>query len=118
MEEFPKLRPLAYAISPTTAKGSFDRAYFGFLKFTAEPEGANSIKDILSKKETVIRSILIKTIKDNTMYGPKLARTEGGSKPIRKTTKERVSGKDSKEVAPAPINEVELDKTIEELVVE
>jgi ribosomal protein S6 len=109
-EEFPKLKPLAYEISKVTGgvKRNHDKAFFGFVKFAGTPEGVIETKTDLDKKDTIIRFILIKTIKDNTLYGSRVARTDG-PRPKK--------GKDEDGVV-SPISEAEIDKSIEELVIE
>jgi len=110
-EEAPKLRPLAYEISKVTAgqKRKNDKAFFGFVKFTALPEAAVTIKADLDKKDTIIRFILIKTIKDNTLYGAKAVRSENGK------LNKKADDKDEKD---ASLDEATIDKTIDQLVIE
>lgn len=114
-EGAPKLTPLLYEISKVTAgvKRNQDRAYFGFVKFDAIGEEVTVIKENLDKKDTLIRFILLKTVKENTLYGAKQA-TRGDS--IRSTKKSKED--EEKEVVASPITAAELDKTIDELVIE
>jgi len=111
-EEAPKLRPLAYDIATTTAgvKRTHSQAYFGFIKFETTGSDVMEVKIALDKKDTIIRYLLIKTIKDNTMYGTKMARTDG---PRPKKGKE-----DGKDGVPSPMSQADMDKTIDELVIE
>jgi ribosomal protein S6 len=73
-EEFPKLRTLAYqmvkAIGP--ARHKYDTAYFGWIKFEAAPEAAIEIKKAMDANEKVLRYLLIKTARENTLYGDKI----------------------------------------------
>ncbi len=110
-EDMPKLRPLSYEISKVTdsVKKTYDNAYFGFIKFEGTTDNTEAIKIDLDKKDKIIRFILIKTVKDNTLYGGKMAR-ENGTRTIKKPTKEDKAGE--------PVSEAELDKTIDELVIE
>ena len=112
-EDAPKLRPLSYEIAKVTAgvKRNHDQAYFGFIKYNGSAEGAIAIKTDLDKKDTIIRFILIKTIKDNTMYGNRAARVDG---PRGKKGKDE----EGKEGVASPLTEAEMDKTIDELVIE
>jgi ribosomal protein S6 len=114
-EETPKLRNLAYPIAKVTAgvKRTHDKAYFGFVKFDAGSEEAVTIKEALDKKDTIIRFILIKTVKENILYGSKLATR---SESIRSTKKSKED--EGKEPIASPVTEAELDKTIDELVIE
>lgn len=108
-EDFPKLFTLAYKISKTlkAQKKWYDKSYFGWVKFTLTPEAVIDLKKEVDGIENVLRYMIIKTVKENTLIAPKIVSGRGGAK---------ISKKD-KEVA-GPINEVELDKTIEELVTE
>lgn len=114
-EGAPKLQPLAYEIAKVTGgvKRNHDRAYFGFVKFDSTGDEAVVVKENLDKKDTLIRFILLKSVKENTLYGTKLA-TRGDA--IRSTKKSKED--EDKEGTAAPITEAELDKTIDELVIE
>jgi ribosomal protein S6 len=114
-EGAPKLHPLAYEIAKVTAgvKRNHDRSYFGFVKFDCTGEEAVTIKEALDKKDTLIRFVLIKTVKENTLYGTKTA-TRGDSIRSPKKSKED----EEKEGVASPITAAELDKTIDDLVIE
>jgi ribosomal protein S6 len=103
-EEFPKLRNLAYqmvkAIGP--ARHRYDSAYFGWIKFEAQPESALEIKKALDGNEKILRYLLIKTVRENTLYGPKILGEE----------KKDAVKDETKEAAPE-----DLDKSIDKLVV-
>ncbi len=113
LEESAKLRPLAYSIK----KGfggvykTYDQSYFGFIKFELPEE--SKVEDIdkkLKANDNVLRFILIKTVRENTMYSPKLSVFTDKDAKIKTITKNE---KDSIE-APASIEE--MDKSIEALV--
>ncbi len=114
-EEAPRLRPLAYEIPKMTngVRRNHDRSYFGFIKFDCTGEEATAIKEALDKKDTILRFILLKTVKENILYGSKLA-IRGDS--IRSTKKSKED--EEKEGIATPITAAELDKTIDELVIE
>ncbi len=73
-EEFPKLRNLTYTmvkvIGPVRSK--YDTAYFGWIKFEAAAEAALEIKKGMDANEKVLRYLLIKTARENTLYGAKI----------------------------------------------
>jgi ribosomal protein S6 len=102
-EEAPKMRPLAYqmvkVIGPVHHK--FDTAYFGWVKFDATTESVGEIKKALDASEKIIRHLIIKTVRENTLYGDKFAEEE------RK--------KEEAKNAPKPVAE-DVDKSIEKLV--
>lgn len=108
-EEFPKLRNLAYtmvkAIGP--ARHRYDTAYFGWIKFEGPKEGTLEIKKAMDANEKVLRYLLIKTVRENTMYGPKILPPE---------EKEVVKTDDIKD-ADKVVSGEDFDKSIEKLVV-
>lgn len=109
-EDFPRLRALAYPISKVIKgdKKIANEAYFGWIKFEASTLSIDEFKGVMEKLDNVIRFLIIKTVRENTIYGPKFLR----DKDSKKDKKEG-----EKEVEKAPIDEVELDKSIDSLVV-
>lgn len=110
----PKLINLAYSMTKSVAdaKKKFDTAYFGWIKFETKSELMPMIKKAVDANPHVLRYLLIKTVRENTMFTPKLnVRAPGkeeAPKPAKKSTKAS-SEKASVE---------ELDKSIDELVLE
>ncbi len=74
-EETPALRPLAYPIKKATGGvyKTYDKAYFGFIKFELS-EGGDVIKidEKMKADENILRFIVVKTVRENTMYSPKI----------------------------------------------
>jgi ribosomal protein S6 len=109
-DEYPKSLDLAYPMVKVTSnkRAIHHSAYFGWMKFDAEPKGAKAIDSALKADDKVLRHILIKTIRENTIVPKKL---------FREKPREEVSRPaDSSEPKPV-LSEEELDKTIEELVI-
>jgi small subunit ribosomal protein S6 len=110
-DEWPKMRNLAYDMSKKieTTKHTFDTAYFSWMKFEAEPSAVALIKEGATKMENVLRFMIIQTVRENVTKrvspAARAAKAEGG---------EEVKGEDAK----VGVSEEELDKTIQELVVE
>lgn len=74
-EEAPALRPLAYPIKKAFGGvyKTFDKAYFGFIKFELGEEGDITKIDAALKNNTnILRHLVIKTVRENTMYSPKM----------------------------------------------
>jgi len=113
-EEAPKLRPLAYKIKKAFGGQykTFEKAYFGWVKFALN-EGADiaNIDSALKASDTVLRYILVKTIKENTMYSPKITVFSDKESKIKVLTH-----KEPKEAKTASIEEI--DKSIDELVLD
>ncbi len=116
-EDFPRLVSLAYPLSKVIkgTKRVFKEAYFGWIKFEVVTEQVATVAAEVEKLENVLRSIVVKTVRENTLHGAKFA------------TKEQMKGafKKEDEVAPEAVKEEEkekltpeeLDKTIDDLVV-
>jgi ribosomal protein S6 len=113
----PKLINLAYSMTKSVAdvKKTFNTAYFGWLKFETKSELMPSIKKAVDANPNVLRYLLIKTVRENTLYVPKLnvraaAKEEApkAKKPV-KTEETKISSKKDLE---------DIDKSIEELVIE
>ncbi len=112
-EEDAVLRPLAYSIK----KGfggvykTYDKAYFGFIKFELPEESQiEEINKKMKANDNVLRFLLIKTVRENTMYSPRINVFADKDTKIKTITK---SEKDSIE-APATVEE--MDKSIDALV--
>lgn len=102
----PVLRSLAYTLSKTVkaVKSNYDKAYFGWVKFETTPVHILNIKKALDEIPTVIRHLLIVTVKENTM--------------VSKAEESEISENGEKEEGSTPVATIEdLDKTIDELVV-
>ncbi len=111
-EEYPKMRPLAYTMFKNEAgkNEKFNFAYFGWVKFDLGKEAIVEVKEKLEKNKEILRFLVLKTVRENTLYGHKFSKKEGEKADVVKS-----------DLAPeeAPIaSEEEIDKTIEELVVE
>ena len=114
-EDMPKLRQLAYTMTKN-AQGKnqkHDKAYFGWIKFELEGEKVNELKVWLERHESVLRHIIVKTVKENTLYSHKVSAPKAETK---KDDKEEVA---SVIEAPAEVIAADeaLDKTIDDLVV-
>ncbi len=106
-EEAPKLMELAYQMERdiSNKKHKFTSGYFGWMKFELDPEKVAEFKDEVSRKDTIIRFMIIRTTKESTM-APKKPKTEG-----------RVRGKKEDGTEPEAMNKEEVDKKIEEMAV-
>lgn len=106
-EDFPKLRPLAYAMTKHTTGSNqkFDTAYFGWVKFEAAPGVIPMVKETLDKNANILRFMIISTVRENTMFTQKA---------IFRPSEDAVAEKEGGE----KMSEEEMEKTIENLVVE
>ncbi len=108
-DEYPKMLELAYEMSRSIAnkKQKFSYGYFGWVKFECITEKAKVLKEYLDGNEKLVRYLMIKTVRGNTMSVKRAYGKQDGSK-RRSVTKSEES---------APINEEVIDKEIEALVV-
>lgn len=106
-EEFPRLMTLGHEMSLTieNKKTWFSEGYFGWMKFEIEPSMTEELSVTLKRDEEIIRFLLIKTVKENTIAGK---RAMGGLKRPAK----KVENPDE-----TPVDEEEIDKKLEELSV-
>ncbi len=111
-DEFPRHMDLTYAMSKVAAnkRALFRSAYFGWIKFEVDPTAIKEIEAGWKSDDHILRYILVKTVRENTM-APKKAlmakREDGAEKMVRE---EKVEEKPQ-------LSEEELDKTIDDLVI-
>ena len=108
-DEYPKLIELAYEMtrSINNKKQKFSYGYFGWVKFECSTVQAKIIKDILDKNEKLVRYLMIKTVRENTMSVKRAYGKQDG-------VKRRPAPKAEEAL---PINEEVIDKEIDALVV-
>ncbi len=125
-EEFPITTHLAYTIEHNIGgkKEKYDTAYFGWVKFEVAPSDLNDIKKELDTNENILRFLIIHTVRENTRVSKQvlMASNENSDKPARSTFVKKEKEKEEPKTVEEPktkdsIDE-EIDRTIEELVVE
>jgi ribosomal protein S6 len=109
-DEMPKSIPLAYSMVKviSNVRNKFNTAYFGWVKFAMPADKVLELKKNLDLDNNIIRFLILKTVKENTIATKKFARSETYKKPSSKKTGEN-------EVV-APINKEEIDKEIDAMV--
>lgn len=108
-EAQPTKRVLAYTITTSRdgKKAHFDQAYFAWVKYEVSPESIEAIQGAIDSQDAVVRSLVIKAPRED--FAP--------FKPMKRTvSSDKAPEGDSSE--PISISKEELDKTIEELVIE
>ncbi len=111
-EEFPQIKNLAFEISKVSENkyNKFNKAYFGWIKFEVDSSVIGNISEKVTANPNVLRFIIVKTVKENTIYTPKVVgNIKREIKPEEGTLEEVVVEKASPE---------EIDKSIDELLVE
>jgi ribosomal protein S6 len=121
-DEDPRLITLAYPMFKMVSnkKTKFENAYFGWVKFDGDPKTVAEIKKSIEALENVLRFTIIKTIRENTLIKKPSYGSKPIAKPIMKEKEPAIVGVgEKKEEAPKEVvNEVELDKELEGLVIE
>ena len=69
-EEAPYMREMTYQMVRVidNVNKRFNEGYFGWVKFRALPENASKVKSAFEKDTTLIRSLFIETVEENTTY--------------------------------------------------
>jgi ribosomal protein S6 len=110
-DEMPKMINLAYPMSKTLQNviTRFDSAYFGWVKFSMDPEKVSELKKKLELDPKMIRFLIIKTVKENTIAAKRFVHRDM----IRR--RPPTLKKEGEEEA-APIDKEEVDKEIDAMV--
>ncbi len=113
-EELPELRTLAYTMIKKigTSNHKFDQGYFGWFKFSLPKKEIESIKKAFEDNKSMLRTLIIKTIKENTYLGKKSPVESLVSK------EEEVSVVDVSSGDSVAVSSEEIDKSIDDMVKE
>jgi ribosomal protein S6 len=116
-EDFPKLRPLAYTMrkSATGQNLKFTNAYFGWIKFEVNPSMIPTVQVGLEKNLNLLRFMLIGTVRENTLYTQRVVYRPAGEGAL---ATDKIEEGQEAEAPKEKMSEEEIDKTIENLVVE
>lgn len=108
--EDPILIDLAYSMTKVVSaqRQKYGRGYFGWVKFEGEPEALAAIKKVLDLSATMLRYIIVKTVRENTLLNGKMV--------LRKEEREEVMAEEAME-GDALLEVPEVDKAIDELVI-
>ena len=110
-DDMPKMMNLAYSMVKVVknVRSKFDTAYFGWVKFTMDADKVLDLKKKLDLDPNVIRFLILKTVKENTMSSKRFTRDSSRRKaPVAKTEGENVE--------PTEINKEEIDKEIDAMI--
>lgn len=108
-DEMPRMISLAYSMLKVVAnvRNKFNTGYFGWVKFSMDTEKVDELKKKLDFNPNVIRFLVLKTVKENTIAAKRFVRADMHRKPMVK--------KNENEEA-TPINKEEIDKEIDALI--
>ena len=90
------------------ARHKFNTAYFGWIKFTMDPDKILELKKRLNLDQNFIRFLILKTVKENTIAAKRFIRGEMGYR--------KLAVKRSENETVVPINKEEVDKEIDALI--
>lgn len=108
-DEMPRMMPLAYKMVKVVAnvRNKFDSAYFGWVKFNMDSDKVVEMKKKLDLDPKIIRFLVLKTVKENTIAAKRFVRGSVDKKP-------RTAKNENEEAT--PINKEEIDKEIDALI--
>ncbi|HEY4493907.1 MAG TPA: 30S ribosomal protein S6 [Candidatus Paceibacterota bacterium] len=111
-DEMPKMIPLAYPMTKviSNVRNKFTNAYFGWMKFFMDPEDVIELKKKLDLDPNLIRFLMIKTVKENTIASKRFIGREMPHRRIAPMYKPEEKGE------AAPINKEEIDKEIDAMI--
>lgn len=110
-DEMPKSIQLAYQMVKVVSniRHKFNAAYFGWVKFEMEKDKINVLKAKLDLDPSVIRFLITKTVRENTMATKRyMPRDMARRKPY-------TAKKEGESEVPVEINKEEIDKEIDAL---
>lgn len=113
-DENPVLIDLAYSMVKIvgTTRHKVTSGYFGWVKFAVEKEKQDLVKKYFDANDEVIRHLIIKTVRENTLLNGKMKlQKEERSKRIDEENADSIS-EIPKETVPE-----EIDKSIDDLVI-
>ena len=110
-DEMPVMINLAYTMQKTVqnVRSKYNTAYFGWVKFYMDAEKILELKKKLDLDPNIIRFLMIKTVKENTIAAKRFVHKDISRKKIQ-TIK---SGDSEENVV---INKEEIDKEIDAMV--
>jgi ribosomal protein S6 len=114
-EGAPTLIKLAYPMESLEGdkRVPYDRGYFGWIKFEAPIAAAGMLEQELKVNKNVLRSIVFKTVREDTrakMKAPTL-------REVKRTDTIRTAPRRAEETS-APISEEDLDKALQDITVD
>lgn len=126
-ESFPVDIKLSYPISIAVEnkKTFFDSAFFGWVKFEVSIDGISELKELFDGRVNILRFLIIKTVKENTMPESKSSEdslqndTEDSSQSDEKSNSQKeVAEKDSTKDDKEEVSSKDIDESIDKLIVE
>lgn len=110
-EGTPEIKELTYEMTKRveTRNLKYNKAYFGWIKFEIDRSKILEIKNKIENLQNVLRFLIIRTVKENTIYTPKVA-------VFKKEVSKDVIDADT-DVEKIVASEADIDKSIDQLLV-
>jgi ribosomal protein S6 len=110
-DEMPKMINLAYAMTKVVqnVRNKFNTAYFGWVKFEMSTEKVLELKKKFDIDPNVIRFLILKTIRENTIAAKRFIH-----KDMRRKTP--IGKKEGENETVLPIDKEEIDKEIDAMI--
>lgn len=119
-DEHPVLIKLAYEMIKEIDNKNvrFNSAYFGWIKFDLSPEDVAEIKKMADFSLVMLRYIIIKTVRENTLYSSKILKTTKKIVPglPELSATDDVDTNEEEATEDLPMIEEEVDKKLDELL--
>lgn len=111
-DEMPKMITLAYQMLKVVAnvRSKFTTGYFGWIKFEMDPSQVLELKKKLDINPNIIRFLIIKTVKENTIAAKRFVYRDSAHK------KAPVKSEDGTSAEAPEINKEEIDKEIDAMI--
>ena len=112
--EDPVLIDLAYPMLKivSTVRHKVTTGYFGWVKFEISTDGIEKLKKALNADDLVIRYLIIRTVRENTLLNGKMNLAK------EKDQKVKFVSDDAEDVTEeVVVNQEEIDKSIDDLVI-
>ncbi len=108
-DDMPKMINLAYSMQKVVSnvRNKFNKAYFGWVKFTMSSQKVLEFKKRLDLDSSFIRFLILKTVKENTIATKRFVRRETYRKPKTKNIENETA---------VLINKEEIDKEIDAMI--
>ena len=119
-DEMPVMVDLAYSMTKivSAVRSKYSKGYFGWLKFEVESSLISEIKKELDASDTILRYLIIKTVKENTLLNGKMTlKKEEKAHKTDEYLNEEIVEPSTDPVVSQEIKPEELDKSIDELVI-
>ena len=109
IDEMPKMTPLNYSMLKVVSniRNKFNNAYFGWIKLEMDTEKVLELKKKLDLDPNLIRFLIIKTVRENTIATKRFVG--------RDTYRKRPAYTKREGAVPVEINKEEIDKEIDAL---